>query len=80
MIANSQDFHSFLKKINIGLEEYDEFIFPYGASLEKIDDPLFRSTKFKATKNPGLCYYRLIDPLKILFYLSREKIYPLKEY
>ena len=80
MIANSQDFHSLLKKINSGLEKFDEFIFPYSASPEKIDNPLFDSTKFEETKNSRLFHYRTNDFLKILFYLFREKIYPLKDY
>ncbi len=80
MIVNIRDFQSFLKKINSGSEKYGEFIFPYRATLEKIDIPSFRAAKFEETSNSGLCYYRTIDPLKILFYLSREKVYPLKYY
>ena len=78
MIVNFQDFHFFLKKISNSLGSFDEVIFPYRASPEKNNNPSFRFAKPDKNKNLELNYPNTIDPLKILFDHSCEKVYPLK--
>jgi len=78
MIVNFQDFYSFLEKISNGLESFDEVIFPYPANPERQDKVSFCFAKPDEHKNPELNYPSTIDPLKILFDHSCEKVYPLK--
>jgi hypothetical protein len=80
MIVNIQDFYSFLKKISSGLGSFDEVISPYRTSPEKNNNPSFGFGKLDETENRKPSNYRAFQPLKILFYLSREKVYPLKIY
>jgi len=79
MIVSIPDFVSFLKKIDKGLGNFEEVIFPYRAGPQKNDDPSFHFGKFDENKDFELTYYRTVDPLKILFYLSRERVYPLTQ-
>ena len=79
MIVNFQDFYSFLKKVNNGLGSFDEVIFPYPANPERQDIVCFRFAKPDEHKNLELNYPSAIDPLKILFYLLSEKVYPLRD-
>lgn len=79
MLVNIGDFHSFLKKINTGSAGFDEVIAPHQVSVDKDDQPSYHLKKLDEKKNPRLNHFRTIDPLKILFYLSRERVYPLKD-
>ena len=78
MIVNKNDFHSFLKKVNNGLGNFNEVIVPYRARSDD-EIPAFHFQRFEESKSPNLNFFRTVDPLKILFYLTREKVYPLKE-
>jgi len=78
MIVNFQDFYSFLEKRSNGLGSFDEVIFPYPANPERQDKVSFCFAKPDEHKNPELNYPSTIDPLKILFDHSCEKVYPLK--
>lgn len=80
MIVNVRDFHSFLKKISNGLGNFNEIISPYRAGPVKHNGNSFCFEKFEETRELELNSYRTIDPLKILFYLFREKVYPLKNH
>lgn len=79
MIVNIQDFQSFIKKINNGLGNFSEVILPYRARSDDDKQPAFHFQRLDKNKNPELNYYRSIDPLKILFYLFREKVYPITQ-
>ena len=78
MIVNKNDFHSFLKKVNNGLGNFSEIIVPYRARSDD-EKPAFHFLRFEESKSPNLNFFRTIDPLKILFYLTREKVYPLRQ-
>jgi formate hydrogenlyase subunit 6/NADH:ubiquinone oxidoreductase subunit I len=78
MIVNKNDFHSFLKKVNNGLGNFSEVIVPYRARSDD-EKPKFHFLRLEESKSPNLNFFRTIDPLKILFYLTREKVYPLKQ-
>ena len=79
MIVNFQDSNSFLEKRSNGLGSFDEVIFPYPANPERQDIVFFRFAKPDEHKNLELNYPSTIDPLKILFYLLSEKVYPLRD-
>lgn len=79
MIVNRQDFHSLLKKINNGLGNFGEVILPCRAGTESSNDTSFWFYKYKESKDFELDFFRTIDPLKILFYLFRERVYPLPQ-
>lgn len=78
MIVNKNDFHSFLKKVNNGLGNFSEVIVPYRTRSDD-EKPAFHFLRFEESKSQNLNFFRTVDPLKILFYLTREKVYPLKE-
>jgi len=78
MIVNKNNFHSFLKKINNGLGNFNEVIVPYRARSDD-EKPAFHFLRFEESKSLNLNFFRTVDPLKILFYLTREKVYPLKQ-
>jgi hypothetical protein len=79
MIVNKNDFHSFLKKVNNGLGNFNEVIVPYRARSDD-EKSAFHFQRFEESKSPNVNFFRTVDPLKILLYLSCEKIYPLKNY
>ena len=79
MIVNKNDFHSFLKKANNGLGNFNEVIVPYRARSDD-EKPAFHFQRFEENKILSLNFFRTIDPTKILFYLFREKVYPPKDY
>ncbi|MBE0572522.1 MAG: 4Fe-4S dicluster domain-containing protein [Ignavibacteriaceae bacterium] len=76
MIVNKNDFHSFLKKVNSGLGNFSEVIVPYHIRSDD-EKPALHFFRFEESKLPNLNFFRTVDPLKILFYLTREKVYPL---
>ncbi|HSW56171.1 MAG TPA: 4Fe-4S dicluster domain-containing protein [Ignavibacteriaceae bacterium] len=78
MIVNKNDFHSFLKKVNNGLGNFSEVIVPYRARSDD-EKPAFHFLRFEEGNSLNLNFFRTVDPLKILFYLTREKVYPLKQ-
>jgi ferredoxin len=79
MIVNTKDFNSFLRKVNNGLGSFSEVIIPFHAGPEINGKASIRLSRLEESKNLKLNYFRSFDPLKILFYLSREQVYPLKE-
>lgn len=80
MVVSVRDFEVFLTKLNSGTAGFTEVIAPYKIQLSKPALPSFRFDKLKHGSNPTLNSYRTIDPLKILFYLMREKVYPLENF
>ncbi len=78
MIVNIQDFYSFLKKIHSSLGSFSEVIAPYRARSDDGSNPTIHFQLLDKNKIPDLNYYRSVDPAKVLFYLSREKVYPIK--
>ncbi|MBS4034667.1 MAG: 4Fe-4S dicluster domain-containing protein [Ignavibacterium sp.] len=79
MIVNIQEFVSFLNKLNKGFGNYNEVIAPYHARSDDGKQPVFHFHYLDENKKPEINYYRSVGPLKILFYLFREQVYPLKE-
>lgn len=77
MIVNQIDFHSFLKQINNGLGNFNKVIVPYLARSDDEDAP-YHFKQFDENKILSFNFFRTIDPIKILFYLTREKVYPIK--
>lgn len=78
MIVNVHDFQSFLKSIIRGKGNFQDVIAPYEVVQEESSNSSFRFKRIEELKSYKLNYYRTIDPLKILFYLFREKVYPIK--
>lgn len=76
MIVNVHDFQSFLKSIISGKGNFQEVIAPYKVVQEETSTTSFRFKRIEELKSFKFNYYRTIDPLKILFYLFREKVYP----
>lgn len=77
MLVNILSFHSFLFNLKDSHNSFDQIIIPYRARSD--DGKSFHFSNSQQTKNIELNYYRTIDPLKILFYLFREQVYPVKE-
>ncbi len=78
MIVNVHDFHTFLMKISKGVGGYNEVIVPYKVGSERNGNSLLHFCRFEELKTLELNYFRTTDPAKILFYLFREKVYPIK--
>ena len=79
MIVNKNDFHSFLKKVNNGFGNFNEVIVPYRARSDD-EKPAFHFQRFEENKILNLNFFRTIDPTKILFYRTHEKIYSKKKF
>lgn len=76
MIVSTKDFESFLNKGNAGFNGFSEVIVPSKISSPKNKTAVLRFEKLKEGNKTSLNSFRTIDPLKILFYLAREKVYP----
>ncbi len=79
MVISVKDFEVFLSKINSGYGEYNEVIIPYKIQSLNSASASFRFDKLKAHSSPVLNSYRTIDPVKILFYMIREKVFPVNQ-
>lgn len=78
MIVNIQAFILLLRGIKNNSGVFNEIIVPYSDNFISDDTPSFRFNKIDASEGYRFDYYRTIDPIKILFYLFREKVYPIK--
>lgn len=78
MIVNIQAFKSFIKGMKYS-KLFDEVIVPRSNNYLSDSTPLFHFKKMDEASELHFNYYRTIDPIKILFYLFREQVYPLKE-
>lgn len=78
MIVNIEDFITFLNKVHNGLGNFSEVIIPFRAGPEIDEEISIRLGRFDELKEIKLNHFRSVDPVKILFYLFREKVYPLK--
>jgi len=76
MVVSTKDFELFLNRVNSGLNGFSEAIVPRKVSSPQNKTAVFRFEKLKEDNETPLNSYRTIDPLKILFYLTREKVYP----
>ena len=76
MIVSTEDFEIILNKISTGFNNFTETVVPCKVSPSPNKPPILRFEKLKKDSNVSLTSYRTIDPLKILFYLTREKVYP----
>jgi len=79
MVVSTKDFDLFLSKVNSGLNGFSEAIVPRKANTSSNKSAILRFERSKEENNISLNSYRTIDPLKILFYLAREKVYPVDE-
>lgn len=78
MVVSVSDFEFFLTKLNSGAAGFNEVIAPYKIQSSGPAQPTFRFDKLKEGA-PDFNSYRSIDPVKILFYLMREKVYPVQD-
>lgn len=78
MLVNILPFFSFLNRLNEIDNKFCSIILPYRARSDDDAPPIFSFQKLNNSKVPVLNYYRTIDPTKILFYLFREKVYPIE--
>jgi len=78
MLVNILSFFSFLNRLNEIDNNFCSIILPYRARSDDDAPPIFSFQKLNNSKVPVLNYYRTIDPTKILFYLFREKVYPIE--
>jgi sulfhydrogenase subunit beta (sulfur reductase) len=76
MVVSTKDFELFLNRVNSGLNGFSEAIVPRKVSSPQNKTAVFRFEKQKEENESPLNSYRTIDPLKILYYLTREKVYP----
>lgn len=76
MLVKLEEFWLLLKKITSGLGKYDEVITAYNDNPEQKDNSVYYFKHYTSEINHRLNGYRTVDPVKILFYLSREKVYP----
>lgn len=76
MVVSTKDFELFLNRVNSGLNGFSEAIVPRKVSLPQNKTAVLRFEKLKEENETLLNSYRTIDPLKILYYLTREKVYP----
>ena len=76
MVVSTKDFELFLNRVNSGLNGFSEAIVPRKVSSPQNKTAVFRFEKLKEENETPLNSYRTIDPLKILYYLTREKVYP----
>jgi len=77
MLIKIFDFHTFIKNISQSSgKKFTEVIAPVSTGGDSLE-LTFR--KINSTDNLILEGYRSIDPLKILLYNIREKVYPVKE-
>jgi sulfhydrogenase subunit beta (sulfur reductase) len=79
MIVSTKDFELFLNKVNSGFNGFSEVIVPRKVSSHQSKTAVLRFEKLKKKNEISLNSFRTIDPLKILFYLAREKVYPVDE-
>lgn len=79
MIVNIQEFSSFLKKLISESENFTDIISVYRISSNNGKQDSFHFFSSDTNQKAELNYYRTIDPLKILFYIFREQVYPIKE-
>lgn len=77
MIISTEDFKSFLNKLSKGYGNFSEVVLPFPTDLKKDDEPVYRFKKLNGNNGYVLNSFRTIDPIKILIYLTREKVYPL---
>lgn len=77
MLVNILSFHSFLLNLKDSYNSFNQIIIPYRARSD--DEKSFHFSNSQQNNNVELNYFRTIDPLKILFYLFREQVYPVKE-
>lgn len=77
MLVNIIAFQNFIIKLQKEFKSFNQIIIPYRARSDDGDE--FHFEHLKENHELKLNYYRTIGPLKILFYLSREKIYPLEK-
>jgi sulfhydrogenase subunit beta (sulfur reductase) len=73
MIVTTDNFFSFLNIIN-DRKLFDEIIVPRNSSYENNDKSYLGF--YSKNKDIDFDSYRTVDPLKILFYTPREKVYP----
>lgn len=78
MIVSAGEFHLFLKKVSHGLGKFEQVIIPYSQDLAD-GSKSFRFKKVDENLTPVLSSYRTIDPLKILFYPTREQVFPVAD-
>lgn len=81
MVVSVKDFEQFLSKVSTGFAGFNEVIVPHEIPATKYSSTT-RSFRFERLNNciePTLNSYRTIDPVKILFYLMREKVYPVED-
>lgn len=76
MVVSVKDFEFFLKK---GIDGFSEIIVPQKIQSSAPEHKSFRFERLKENTSPTLNSFRTIDPLKILFYMMREKVYPVNE-
>ena len=76
MVVSAKDFELFLNRLNSGLNGFSEVIVPRKVSSPQNKTAVLRFEKLKENNETPLNSYRTIDPLKFLFYLTREKVYP----
>jgi len=76
MLVNILSFHNFLLKLRDSYHSFNQIIIPYRACSD--DKNSFYFNEIKNEDHFRLNYYRTVDPVKILFYLFREKVYPTK--
>lgn len=76
MIVSAKDFESFLKKFGAGNDGNAGIIAPCEIKSHQGTHPSFRFESLDEKSKPVLNSFRTIDPVKILFYLMREKVYP----
>ncbi|MCJ7554961.1 MAG: hypothetical protein MUO34_13875, partial [Ignavibacteriaceae bacterium] len=76
MVVSTRDFEFFLNKVNSGFNNFSEVIVPYKINSSQNKPAILRFEKQKAESKISPNSFRTIEPLKILFYLAREKVYP----
>ncbi len=79
MIVSTKDFESFLNRVNSGLTDFSEVITTHKVNYCQNKPAILRFEKLNEKNSNSLNSFRTIDPLKILFYLTREKIYPVDD-
>lgn len=76
MLVNILSFHNFLLSLRENSNSFNQIIIPYRARSD--DKKLFQFSNLQKINNIELNYFRTTDPTKILFYLFREKVYPIE--